>query len=398
MKKKILLISYSRSSYGYIVPLAVLAKKLKSMQYDIHFACHESQRYIPESFGITNIHSIYEKPPFSHKFNMETTIGYYRAIASGFGNPDYLSKTLSDEKRLLDNIHPDSVFFNMRFTIGQLAHDMGIPSVSVHNLSIFKNYPLFLPVLTRLLKKYKYPITHLFGDYILAPYYPVFYDSSCTLLDNCRADKTIFSSVKRLIFTGSTFINRTSDKPKALVRKELFNNKLPFIFVSLGGSKQVMEVLLYVAKHLNINANYLFITGDNFDKNNSVFNRYISRLRSTTDGKVLVETYVNVPQTYMQAANLTCIHGGLSTVVEAVISQTPVIGFPGSQEQRKNLQYVVSGGGGVIFDPTDDRKKLHDIAFGILNDTHWQKSISMLKQKMEEAGTFNLKAFLNLLS
>ena len=310
------------------------------MHCDIHFACHESQHYIPESFGITNVYSIYEKPPFSHKFNMESTLGYYRAIASGFGNPVYLSKTLSDEKSLLNDIHPDIVFFNMRFTIGQLAHDMGIPSASVHNLSIFKNYPLFLPVLTRLLQKYQYPITHFFGDYILAPYYPVFYDSAYTRLDDCRAGNSIFDSVKRLIFTGPAFINRTCDQPKELIRKELFNNDLPFIFISLGGSRQVRETLIYVAKHITINSNYLFIAGDNFDTKNPIFRKYISELRNKTDGKVLVETYVSAPQTYMQAANLACIHGGLSTVVEAVTSQTPVIGFPGSQEQHENLQSV----------------------------------------------------------
>ena len=158
-----------------------------------------------------------------------------------------------------------------------------------------------------------------------------------------------------------------------------------------------MEVLLYVAKHININSNYLFITGDNFDAKSFIFLKYISELRNKTNGKVLVETYVSTPQTYMQAANLACIHGGLSTVVEAVISETPIIGFPGSQEQRENLQYVVNGGGGVIFEPTDTSKTLDDIAFDILNDAHWQKNISRLKQKLEKSGTFNIEDFLNLL-
>lgn len=394
-KKRILLISYSRSSYGYIVPIAVLASKLKSMQYDVHFACHESQQYIPKSFGITNIHSIFEKEPFSHKFNMNTTAGYYRAIAQGFGNPNYLSKTASDEKRLLREIRPNVIFFNMRFTIGQLAHDMGVPAVSIHNPSIFKNYPLFLPVLIRLLKKHRYSTTHLFGDYILIPYYSGFNDGDHTLLDDCNGYKNIFNSVKQLMFTGSTFINRTCDKPKAVIRQNLFHNDLPLIFISLGGSKQVMDTLIYVAKHVRINSNYLFVTGDNFDKNDLVFQKHILELRSKVDGNVMIETYVSNPQTYMQAANLACIHGGLYTTMEAIISQTPVIGFPSSQEQKDNLRCIVDAGGGIIF---DYNKELNNLAFEILINTSWQERILILQQRLSKNDRFDIKLFLNSLT
>ncbi|MGY0400189.1 MAG: glycosyltransferase [Ostreibacterium sp.] len=394
MKKKILLLSYSRSSYGYIVPLVIMARTLQSLQYEVHFACHESQMYIPESFSINNTHAIFEKEPFSHQFNLNTTWGYYRAIATGFGSPDYLSRTIADEQRLLCNIVPDMVFFNMRFTLGKFAYNMGIPTISVHNPSIFKNYPLFLPVLIRLWRQYGLPIEHVFGDNILIPDFANFYDNKNITLDNCDVDKSVFYSVKQIIFAGHALMNMTCHEPKESIRKRLFNNKLPFLFINLGGSKQVAKTLLYVAKYIDINANYLFVTGDNFDKNDAVFQQYILALKNKTTGQVQIETYVSNPQTYMQAANLAFIHGGLSTTMEAMISATPVIGFPASQEQNNNLQRIINAGSGVIFNP-DETEALHHVTTNMLIDSQWQDSAFTVQKKLMEDDIFDVAEFVN---
>lgn len=368
MKKTVLYISYSRNSYGYIVQASAIAKRLQGLGHRVIFACSKEVMAIPTSFGLTDIVNIYEKGPMQAWDTFQVQQSYRDITRKGLANPEYLKACMVDEEALIRRFKPDLVMFSFRFTAGIVARRLGVPSVSVLNLNILNYFPELLPVVSESLQDIGiagYELCNTAGDYMLVPDFP-FYQPIHKVPEHLY--KSIFSQLTEIKYIGPVLREDPRSLPgKTDLKSSLFQNEKNVILTTLGGSVNTESVIRKLLKTLTVDANYIFLTGENVDFEGLREDQ--ARLRERLpESQVIFEKYSAKPIRFMKAADLCIIHGGLSTTMEAVLCATPAIGIPNNDEQRANLDRIVRSKSGVIVEKDKVASTINHVIKSMLDD------------------------------
>jgi len=351
---KILFISYSRNSLGYIIPAISLAKSLHIRGHDVVFACSEEVKDIPISHGLRHV-AIREKPPMPPWNKIDIKKSYREVTLQGLGSPDYLRDTLSDEIGLIKREEPDLVIHNFRFTAGIAAKRCGVRCVSILNMNILIHYPELLPIIMESIEKNgvsKNEIANIFGDVVLVPDYSFL--SPMTQVDSLVVEILMKNSIE-VKYCGPWLKESPYALPGkgALKRKFLKNPSLPLLFITLGGSVNASFTLEKIFKSIANEVNLIVITGPNVKKGR--FSNSIREIQNRyPNTQVTIKQFTNDSILYMKAADLAIIHGGHSTTMEALMCGTSILGVPDNHEQRANLEKVLKFRTGRLIESTID--------------------------------------------
>ncbi len=382
--KTILFISYSRNSLGYIIPSSIIAKKLQQDGYRVIFACSDKEFTIPKSMGINELINIYEKPPMQpwHTFNINDS--YKEITKKGLANPEYLEKCLEDETNLIQKYSPDLVMFNFRFTVGIAANRLRIPAISILNLNILTYFPDLLLIIIESLTEIginDQEMDTILGDSILVPDYSYFQP-----LKNIpeKLFKIILKGRQEIKYIGPCIRqNPDSLLPQDQLKTEIFQqSKKPLIYITLGGSVNTEQTIVELMKYLDVNSNYIFVTGPNVDP--LKFDIYKNRLNEKfPDSNIRIEQFTNNSIKYMKAADLAIIHGGHSTTIEAMLCSTPVIGIPNNDEQKANIKKLVRIKTGICLPFNEIKDKLNDLIKEMLNNLELKAKANNLSKTLK---------------
>lgn len=358
---KILFVSYSRNSLGYIIPAISLAKSLHARGHDVVFACSEEAKSIPIYHGLRHM-VIREKSPMPPWNKIDMKESYRDVTLKGLGNSDYLRDCLSDELGLIEREEPDMVIHNFRFTAGIAAKRCGVRCASILNMNILIHYPELLPIIMESIENNgisRKEIASIFGEVVLVPDYSFL--SPMTQIDSLVIEILMKNSVE-VKYCGPWLKENPYALPAkgVLKRKLLKNPSLPLLFITLGGSVNASFALEKILKSIANEVNLIVITGPNVKK--GMFSNSIQDIQLRyPNAQVTIEQFTNNSILYMKAADLAIIHGGHSTTMEALMCGTSILGVPDNHEQRANLEKVLKFGTGRLIESTIDWAILPEI-------------------------------------
>jgi UDP-N-acetylglucosamine:LPS N-acetylglucosamine transferase len=319
----------------------------------------------------------------------------YREITrKGLANPEYLKACMVDEDALIRRFQPDLVMFSFRFTAGIVARRLGVPSVSVMNLNILNYFPELLPVVSESLQSIGISgdeLCKMVGDYILVPDFP-FYQPMNKIPEDLY--KSIFSQLTEIKYIGPVLREDPQSLPdKSVLKSSLFQNGKNVILTTLGGSVNTESVIRMLLETLTVDANYIFLTGENVDFDGLQEN--LARMRERLPAsEIIFEKYSDKPIRFMKTADLCIVHGGLSTTMEAVLCSTPAIGIPNNDEQRANFDRIVRSQSGVIVEKNHVSGTINQVIEGMLDDSEIISNAAKAAELLVDyCGGFNLEKF-----
>lgn len=323
---------------------------------------------VPTSFGLKDVVNIYEKGPMQAWDTFQVEQSYRDITRKGLANPEYLKACMVDEEALIRRFEPDLVMFSFRPTAGIVARRLGVPSASVMNLNILNYFPELLPVVLESLQSIGVAgdeLCNTVGDFMLVPDFP-FYQPLYNVPDHLY--ESIFSQLIEIKFVGPILREDPRSLPdQTTLKSSLFQNDKKVILTTLGGSVNTESVIRALLETLAVDANYIFLTGENV--NFEALQEDLMRLRERLpESQVIFEQYSDKPIMFMKAADLCIIHGGLSTTMEAVLCATPTIGIPNNEEQRANLDRIVRSQSGVIVEKNNVASTINHIIESTLDD------------------------------
>ena len=385
-KKKILIVSYSKESFGYIVPASVLGKKLQNEGHEVILCCSEESKEIPTSFGLTHV-SISEKESIKTWDSIKTKEDYYnmhKFSDVGLANVDYLRSCYNEESTLIDTFKPNLVISVFRFTACIAAKEKNVPSMFLLNMNI----PLFFPDLMFFINESIEEMftnrelsNHMLGDCLLVPDFQTMVDES---LINQKLKQLLHSNGRNIKYITPLLREEVREmKSKAEAKKELgFDSNTPLVYITFGGSNNTKVALDAIIPNLTGGYHYYIVTGSNLDP--EIYSEIVEKYKSQ-NMKVTVEQYTNDSMKIMRAADLALIHGGHSTTMEALFCATPVIGFPNTNEQHQNLQRAVMNETGIILSFEDIRTAFDTHINNVYNSTIMRKNANELSEKLIES-------------
>jgi len=284
--------------------------------------------------------------------------------------------------------------FSFRFTAGIVARRFGVPSVSVMNLNILNYFPELLPVISESLQSMGIKgddLCNTVGDYMLVPDFP-FYQPMYKVPEDLY--KNIFSQLTEIKYIGPVLRDDPRSLPdKPTLKFDLFQNRKAVILITLGGSVNTEPVIRRLLESLTFDSNYIFLTGDNVDFGGLQEDLEPLRKRLPTS-EIIFEMYSDKAIKFMKSADLCIIHGGLSTTMEAVLCSTPAIGIPNNDEQRANLDRIVSNNSGVIVEKDQVSTNINFIIECILGNSEFTSNADIAAELLGDyCNSFDLGKF-----
>lgn len=389
---RILFVAYYHG-LGHVVRSAVAAQELQRRGHTVLFACSARAAHVPESYGLT-CEEIFELDPVqaveatnSAPSAAPSAAGSAAAVAmplGGLAPPDqapvepatakkrsrvaevsYVKRCLSDEAGLIKRFRPDVVVSDFRNTTGVSCAIAGVPSVSLYNARFFE-HPMadILPDVLDTLSELHIPEqarAKFFGDVIVIPDFSLF--DPMAVIPKPIMDM-IVASAREIRYVGPL----VKSVVKPATKRDLFSVDRPLLLITFGGTAMSYAHLQAALLALSggIEANLVIITGPNILP--ETISPLVDGIVKHGNAEAKVFGFTERAFEFMQMADVAIIHGGHGTMMEAIVSGTPLIVVPAQKEQSDNARRVVDLGVGRIIAPDEIQGLLRPTVVDMLQD------------------------------
>lgn len=341
---RVLFVAFSRSSLGHVTRMRTTAQRFAQAGHDVAIAAHAEVRTIVANADLPWI-EIDEIGP-APKWRGLNDIVQLRAFArTRLASPEYVESSLRDELRAIDDFRPDAVVSDMRNTASVAASIRGLPSFTCHNLRLFRHpMHVVLPEILATLGEIGVEETHarkVLGDTMLVPDLPVL----DPLSDIPAPTAGLVSSlVTEICHIGPIAAERLRTARSAADRE-------PLLHFTLGGSGAGDKDLLRAvaaARGLGVPmAVTLGVEGPDSD----ALARQVELAAGAAD--IDIAAFRHDAADFTARASAAVVHGGHASMMEALLSATPMVFMPHSEEQRGNAARVADLGLGLVVEPDD---------------------------------------------
>ncbi|MEU8006936.1 glycosyltransferase [Catellatospora sp. NPDC049111] len=341
---RVLFVAFSRSSLGHIARMRTAAQRFQLAGHQVAIAAHEEVRPLVERAGLPWI-GIDEIGPAPAWRGMND-VAELRAFArTRLASPAYVETCLADELRVIDDFGPDIVVSDMRNTASVAAAMRGLPSVTCHNLRLFR-HPMHavLPEVLITLDQLGIAGAHagkVLGDAMLVPDLALLDPLSDVPAETMGLVTSLVAEIRHI---GALVPPELCDVP-------LQGERAPLLNITLGGSGAGDADLLRVvaaARGLGVPmAVTLGVEGHGSEA-------LAARVRAAAaDAEVDIAGLRHDAVDLMARATAAVVHGGHTSMIEGLLSATPLVFVPHSAEQRGNAGRVTALGLGVVVAPDD---------------------------------------------
>lgn len=348
--KKILFIGES-ISLAHVVRPYTLAKHMKDLGYEVHFASsnkYDNLIHFNNTVHIDSVSSAY----------------YFGQIAKGktIYTEQILKTYIKDEIEIISKISPDLIVADCRPTLNISAKILKIPFINLCNAywSPFSTLECPIPNI---------PVTRLLGDFVsqrLMPYLtPKVMAHQCAAFRKVQdywglnqsedirkmytdGDATVFMDIPALAPTqdlpsNSHYIGPVLWEPETRLPDWDLNPNKKTIYISMNSSGGIKNESLERQKEKLIASllerDYQIITNQTINNNN----------KNNNKNKNLY-TAKMIPGIQASAkANLVICHGGSGTIYQALSAGKPIIGFCSNLDQQLGMRGVEKAGAGISY-------------------------------------------------
>ncbi|MEU6860527.1 glycosyltransferase [Glycomyces sp. NPDC046736] len=339
---RVLFAAFSRSSLGHVTRMRTAAARFAAAGHDVAVAVHEQARPLVERAGLEWI-GIEEIGPAPAWRGMADEAGLRAFARTRLASPAYIEQSIADELRAIDAFAPDAVVSDMRNTASVAASMRGLPAFTVHNLRLFR-HPMHavLPEILAALDGLGLPLAHarkVLGDAVLVPDLPVL----DPITDIPPATATLVAGLAPEIRHIGPLV------PDAL--REGPADRPPLLNITLGGSGVGEDDLVrIVAAASGLGAPIAVTLGTEGPGTEDL----AARLKAAAAGADIdVAAFRHDAADLMARATAAVVHGGHASMLEGLLTATPLVFVPHSEEQRGNAARVAALGLGETADPSD---------------------------------------------
>ncbi|GAA1422971.1 glycosyltransferase [Catellatospora coxensis] len=352
---RVLFVAFSRSSLGHVTRMRTAAQRFRLAGHEVAVAAHEEVRPIVERAGLPWI-GIDEIGPAPAWRGMDD-VAELRAFArTRLASPAYVETCLADELRAIDGFGPDLVVSDMRNTASVAAAMRGLPSVTCHNLRLFR-HPMHavLPEVLITLDQLGIADVHagkVLGDAMLVPDLALLDPLSDVPAETMGLVTSLVSEIRHI---GALIPAELCAVPAVAAGASgtapEHGERAPLLNITLGGSGAGDKDLLRVvaaARGLGVPmAVTLGVEGPGSEA-------LAAQVRAAAgDAEVDVVGFRHDAVDLMARATAAVVHGGHSSMIEGLLCATPLVFVPHSAEQRGNAGRITDLGLGTTVAPDD---------------------------------------------
>jgi UDP:flavonoid glycosyltransferase YjiC (YdhE family) len=352
--KRVLFVAEAATLAHVIRPL-VLAKSLEGTGYEVHFACAENDLTQGKEF-------IFRDTGFTRwKIHSEPSAKFLRATAAGTRVFDFgtLEKYADDDIRLFEQVQPDLVVGDMRWSLTSSAPAFGVPHVTIQNAywsphSVLQRFPLPEYDSVRLMVKwfgigfasalsnwtrplaFKYhlrPINQLRRKYGLKPF-----DELLAALNH--GDYTVYADIPELVPVRRLAANQlylgpiawTPPVPLPAWWEDLPGDR-PLVYVTLGSSGQTDVLPKILAALEKLPVTVMLATAGMLAP-------------ASYPANVFVADYLPGDKA-AERSSLVIGNGGSGLIYQAIGAGVPLLGIPSNLDQLLAMAHVENSGCGI---------------------------------------------------
>ncbi|THV26519.1 glycosyltransferase [Glycomyces paridis] len=337
---RVLFVAFSRSSLGHVARMRTAAARFAGAGHEVAVAVHEEARPIVERAGLRWI-GIDEIGPAPAWRGMSDEAGLRAFARTRLASPAYVERSMDDELNAIDAFGPDAVVSDMRNTASVAASMRGLPSFTVHNLRLFR-HPMHavLPEILATLDGLRVPDVHarkVLGDAMLVPDLPLL----DPLTDVPPATAALVASLAAEIRHIGPLAPEDLREPDG--------ERAPLLNVTLGGSGLGEEDLVRIVAAASGLGVPVAVTLGGKDPGGLT-----GRLRAAGGSAVDVAEFRHDAADLMARSTAAVVHGGHASMLEGLLTATPLVFLPHSEEQRGNAARVAALGLGDVLDGAAD--------------------------------------------
>ncbi len=341
---RVLFVAFSRSSLGHISRMRTAAERFAEAGHEVAVAVHAEARELVLKAGLPWI-GIDEIGPAPAWRGMND-VAQLRAFArERLASPEYIRDSLRDELRAIDDFGPDAVVSDMRNTASVAASMRDLPSFTCHNLRLFR-HPMHavLPEILATLEQLgvgRFHARKALGDVMLVPDLPLLDPLSGVPGETAGLVSGLVAEIRHI---GPLAAERLRTGPPAADRD-------PLLHITLGGSGAGDKDLLRAvtaARGLGVPmAVTLGVEGPAADV------LALEVEAAAAGAEIDIAAFRHDAADLTARATAAVVHGGHASMMEALLSATPVVFMPHSEEQRGNAARIADLGLGAVVEPDD---------------------------------------------
>ncbi len=341
---RVLFVAFSRSSLGHITRMRTAAERFASAGHEVAVAAHAEVRELVLKAGLPWI-AIDEIDPAPAWRGIDDVERLRAFVRTRLASPEYVANSLRDELRAIDDFGPDVVVSDMRNTASVAASMRDLPSFTCHNLRLFR-HPLnaLLPELLVTLEQLgvgRFHARKILGDVVLVPDLPLLDPLSDIPEETAALVSGMVSEIRHI---GPLVAERLRTGPIAADRP-------PLLHLTLGGSgggdKDLLRAVA-AARDLRIP---MAVTLGVEGPESETLSREVKD--AAAGAEIDVATFRHDAADLTARATAAVLHGGHSSMMEALLNATPMMFMPHSEEQRGNAARIAALGLGAVVGPDD---------------------------------------------
>lgn len=341
---RVLFVAFSRSSLGHVTRMRTAAQRFQLAGHQVAVAAHEEVRPIVERAGLPWI-GIDEIGPAPAWRGMNDVTELRAFARTRLASPAYVETCLADELRVIDDFAPHMVVSDMRNTASVAAAMRGLPSVTCHNLRLFR-HPMHavLPEVLITLDQLGVAGSHagkVLGDAMLVP--------DLALLDPLSDVPAETMGLVTSLVTEIRHIGALV--PAELCTVPVRTGRAPLLNITLGGSGAGDKDLLRVVAAARGLGVPVAVTLGVEDAASAVLAAQVKA--AAGDADVDIAGFRHDAVDLMSRATAAVVHGGHSSLIEGLLCATPLVFVPHSAEQRGNAARITDLGLGATVEPDD---------------------------------------------
>ncbi|HEU5127975.1 MAG TPA: glycosyltransferase family protein [Glycomyces sp.] len=341
---RVLFVAFSRSSLGHITRMRTAAERFAAAGHEVAVAAHAEVGDLLRAAGLPWI-AIDEIGPAPAWRGMNDVAQLRAFVRTRLASPEYVADSLRDELRAIDDFGPDVVVSDMRNTASVAASMRDLPSFTCHNLRLFR-HPMHavLPELLITLEQLgvgRFHARKVLGDVMLVPDLPLLDPLSDIPAETAALVSGLVAEVRHI---GPLVADRLRTGPIAADRP-------PLLHLTLGGSGGGdKDLLRAVAAARGLGVPMAVTLGVEGPESEALA-REVEAVAA--GAQIDVAAFRHDAADFTARATAAVVHGGHSSMMEAMLSATPMMFMPHSEEQRGNAARIAGLGLGTVVDPDD---------------------------------------------